>query len=98
MVSSAASIFCHVCSRKAFGSTLRVGLKFLTINRFGPALAPTLGAVLRMMPLRGFAGLLSGLEVMSTTSLPFGTLTRLLGKLYMSAVLMTLVVTGVAAS
>jgi hypothetical protein len=53
------------------------------------------GAVLRIMPLRGFAGLLSGLEVISTTSLPLGTLVRLLGKLYISAVLMML---GVAAS
>jgi len=48
------------------------------------------------MPLRGFAGLLSGLEVMSTTSFPFDTLARLLGKLYMSAVLMTLAGAGTA--
>lgn len=98
MVSSAPSIFCHVWSRKALGSTLRVGLKFLTIRRLGPALTAMFGAVLRMIPFRGFAGLASGLELMSTISLPFAMLARLLGKLYMSAVLMVLVATGVAAS
>jgi hypothetical protein len=92
MVSKALSIFCHVWSRKTLGSTFRVGLKFLTSSRFGPPVACMFGAALGM-PLRcpfGFAGLLSGLEVMSTTSEWLAMSPRLLGKWYMSAVLMLL--------
>ena len=59
-----------------------------------------LGAALRI-PFRwpfGLAGLLSGLEVMSTTSPLPGTAAFLLGKLYMSAVLMLAAESGEVAT